>query len=110
MKKVSFLLIFSLVLLVFGCWKKKIDITETEFEYDVDVCDRYFQLAECIIDNDKNKNWTKEMKDELRVATKNMQEEWKALSEDELTNKCIEMTDALLKNSGYLSDIWCSFN
>ena len=78
MKKLSFLLIFSLVLLVFGCWKKKIDITETEFEYDVDVCDRYFQLAECIIDNDKNKNWTKEMKDELRVAIKNRQEEWKA--------------------------------
>jgi hypothetical protein len=32
------------------------------------------------------------------------------LSEDELANKCIEMTDALLKNPGYLSDIWCSFN
>ena len=110
MKKLSFLLIFSLVLLVFGCWKKKIDITETEFEYDVDVCDRYFQLAECIIDNDKNKNWTKEMKDELRIAIKNRQEEWKVLSEDELANKCIEMTDALLKNPGYLSDIWCSFN
>jgi hypothetical protein len=45
------------------------------------------------------------MKDELRIAIKNRQEEWKVLSEDELANKCIEMTDALLKNPGYLSDI-----
>lgn len=110
MKKISFLLIFTLVLLVFWCWKKKIDVTQTEFEYSVDICDRYFELARCIIDNDNNENWTKEMKDELRLAIKNRQEERKALSEDQLKNKCTEMMNALLKNPTYLDKVWCSVN
>lgn len=90
MKKISFLLVLSLVLFVFWCWKEKVDITETDFEYDVEICDKYFELVECIIDNDDNPNYSKEMRKELRSQVKRMQEDWKHLSEKELTRKCTE--------------------
>ena len=40
----------------------KIDVTDTGFEYDVAVCDKYFELVGCIIDRDTNENYTKEMR------------------------------------------------
>lgn len=86
MKKLSFLLVLPLV---FWCGKK-VDVTDTGFEYDVEICDKYFELVECIIDKDDNPNYTKEMRAELRDEVKNMQEEWKHLNEEELTKKCAE--------------------
>ena len=92
MKKLTFLVVLSLVALIVGCGKKdnveKIDITETEFEYNIDACDKYFELAECIIDKDNSKNWTEKMKNELRLEIKNEQEERKLLNEKDLAIKC----------------------
>ena len=90
MKKISFLLVLPLVLLVIGCWKNKIDVTDTDFEYDVEVCDEYFELVECIINKDDNPNYTQEMRIELSDEVKKIQEEWKQLDEEELTKKCTD--------------------
>ena len=90
MKKISLLLVFPLVLLIIWCGKHKVDVTDTDFEYNVEVCDEYFELVGCIIDKDDNPNYTKKMRDELRNKVKEMQEDWKQLSERELTRKCTE--------------------
>jgi len=90
MKKLSLLLIMSFVAFLCGCWKDKVDVTETEFEYDVDICDQYFELVECIIDKDNNPNYTKEMRSELKNEIKQMQENWKLLNYDELSQKCMD--------------------
>jgi len=90
MKKISFLSVLLLVLLLLGCWSDEIDVTDTGFEYDVEACDKYFELVECIIDNDDNPYFNDNMRIELKKELKNVQEEWKQLSESELTKKCTE--------------------
>ncbi len=90
-----FLLILSLV--VFISFKNddendvEIDVRDTGFEYNVAVCDKYFELVECIIDRDTNENRTQEMRKEFKNDVKKIQEEWKQLTEEELTKKCTEV-------------------
>ena len=48
MKKSVFLLALALVVLVVWCWKKdKIDITDNNI--DVEICDKYFELMNCVL-------------------------------------------------------------
>ena len=90
-----FLLILSLV--VFISFKNddendvEIDVRDTGFEYNVAICDKYFELVECIIDRDTNENRTQEMRKEFKNDVKKIQEEWKQLTEEELTKKCTEV-------------------
>lgn len=90
-----FLLILSLV--VFISFKNddendvEIDVRDTGFEYNVDICDKYFELVECIVDRDTNENRTQEMRKEFKNDVKKIQEEWKQLTEEELTKKCTEI-------------------
>lgn len=90
MKKLYFLLVLILVFLITGCGKDKVDIRDTGFKYNIEVCDKYFKLVECIINKDTNQNYTKQMRIELKNEVKDMQEEWKQLSEQELMKKCTE--------------------
>ncbi len=76
----------------------KIDVTDTGFEYDVAVCDKYFELVGCIIDRDTNENYTKEMRIELKNIIKDLQEEWKQLTEEELSEMCTERLKELEKS------------
>ena len=92
-----FLLILSVV--VFISLKNddedavEIDVRDTGFEYDVAICDRYFELVECIIDRDTNENWTQEMRQEFKGEVKKIQEEWKQLNKEDLTKKCTEVLE-----------------
>ncbi len=103
MKKLSLLLALCLFVLAAFLWlflfrnkdKKDseiidIDIRDTGFEYNVDICDKYFELVECIIDNDPNQAWDLHMKLELKSNFKNLQKEWRQLSEDDLIKKCTD--------------------
>lgn len=94
MKKLCFLLILPLVLLIFWCGKDKIDIRDTGFEYDVDICDKFFKLAGCIIDKNDSEKYTEQMKIDLKNEIKQMQEKWKQLNEKELVQKCTESMEA----------------
>jgi len=100
MKKfVFFWAIFLLILflVVFISFKNddendvEIDVRDTGFEYNVAICDKYFELVECIIDRDTNENRTQEMRKEFKNDVKKIQEEWKQLTEEELTKKCTEV-------------------
>ena len=76
----------------------EIDVSETDFKYDVAICDKYFGLVECIINNDSNKVRNSQMKLELKSKFRDLQEEWKQLSENELAKKCTEEYEIYQKN------------
>lgn len=107
MKKLSFLLVLPLLLLVFGCKNDKVDVTDTGFDYDVEVCNRYFKLVECIIDEDDNKKYSKEIRIELKNQIKEIQKEWKELNEDQLTKICTKKLTSYEKIKDKLVEIWC---
>ena len=93
--------------MVTGCGKK-INITDTGFEYDVKICDKYFELVECIIDKDTNEKYTKEIRTELKSEIKQMQEEWKQLNEEDLTKKCTEELSKLEPMKENMNSFGCS--
>lgn len=105
MKKFVFFLVIFLVILslyVFVSWQNKdedvvIDITDTGFQYDIAVCDRYFELISCIIDRDTNVNYTKEMRIELKNMVKDLQEERRQLAEEELYKRCSDELENLVE-------------
>lgn len=108
MKKLLFLFTLSLSLLLFGCGEDKIDVRDTWFEYDVEICDKYFDLVWCIIDNDNNEDYTDQMRTELKNEIKKIQEEWKLLDKEELTKKCTEEFDKYKYLEDNLNSFGCS--
>ena len=106
MKKFGLLAVLPLVLLVAGCGSNKIDITDTDI--DVAQCDQYFELMECILENDTDASYTEEMRDELRANIKSMQEEWSTLDDEELADTCSTELAKYVKIEDRLEEIWCS--
>lgn len=117
MKKLFFFLILPLivivvVILLFVTRKdevEKIDVTETDFEYEADICDEYFELVDCIINKDTDERFTKQMRIDLKNEVKLMQEKWKSFNQDELTKKCEEelnkYDNEIMQNK--LKAFWC---
>ena len=87
-------LIVVIIILIFVlCGKSKvanIDVSDTDFEFKLDVCENYFELVECIIDKDPNEKFTKQMRIDLKNEVRQMQEWWKTITEEELAMKCVE--------------------
>lgn len=99
------LVLFYTFLLVW-CWKSGISVQEPVFDYDVEICDKFFEVSNCIIDNTKNSSWTQEKKDDLRNAILLRQEQWKTLSRDQLEEECSSIL-SVLKNASDLDELWC---
>lgn len=108
MKKFTFLIALPLILLA-GCGnnEEKVDIMDNDIH--VEVCDKYFELAECIIDKTQDANWTPEMKNELKNDIKSKQKEWSNLVEDELVEQCSSLLSSL-QSASDLDKIWCSID
>jgi len=106
MKKLAFISVLPLVILIAWCWKDKIDITDTNI--DVETCDKYFELMDCIIENDWDENYTEEMRDELRQEVKDMQSEWELLDDDVLAEQCSNELSKFESIENRLEEIWCS--
>jgi hypothetical protein len=87
MKKFMLLITLPIILIISWCWDED-DVSVTDFEYDVSACDKYFEIAECILNNAENPDWDKDLKNELRQMIKQQQEQWKQLSEKELVKNC----------------------
>ena len=101
MKKLSLLLVLGLLVLAAFLWLLfrsdkvqtepdilDIDVSETDFTYDVAICDKYFGLVECIINNDSDVRYTRQMRIDLKNEVRQMQENWRSLSSEELFNMC----------------------
>ena len=84
------LIILIVIVLYILNKKDKIDVKDTGFVYEVDVCDEYFELVECIIDKSGNADYTKQMRIDLKNEVKQMQEKWKNYSKEELTKRCTD--------------------
>lgn len=106
MKKWIVFSILPAVLLVAGCGWNKIDITDTDF--DVESCDRYFELVDCILNNDSDETYSPEMRDEIRQEVKNMQDGWNSYSDDELDSLCTAELDKFSSIESTLDEIGCS--
>ena len=108
MKKLPFLLALPLSLLLIWCGEDRIDVTDTWFDYNVEICDKYFKLVECIIDNDDNQKYTKQMRIDLKNEIKQVQWEWRQLDEEELTKKCSEELTKFEPLEDNLNSFGCS--
>ena len=98
MKKFPLLLALPMMLLLWGCRNSSnddIDLTKTDIDYDISTCNKYFELAECIIDKTQDENWTPEMKIQLKNELKSEQENWNNLDEEYVNQQCSDMLDAL---------------
>lgn len=105
MKKCAIFTILPLVLLIAGCGSNKIDITDTEF--DVESCNKYFELVECIFENDTNEAYSEETRDKLRQDVKDMQDSWKNYPDEELDNMCNSELETLKWIESELNGIGC---
>ena len=109
MKKFSCLAALCVVLFTAGCsFNKKVDITDTGLE--VESCNQYFSLMECILENESDDTYSPEKRDELREEIKELQASWAELDEETLDNTCsAELAKfSALKDS--LAEIWCSID
>lgn len=107
MKKLSLLLVLPLVFLLFWCGEDETNILETNFDYDVEVCDKFFEVAECIINNTEDASWTQERKDDFKNEIKKKQEEWKSLSRDQLELECSSRLSIFWDD---LDELWCQID
>ena len=88
-----FIVVFVVVLILFIRNKgtdANVDIMDSGFDYDIDVCDDYFMLLECIIENSTDAAYTKQMRIDLKNEIKVVQDKWRVFDEDELAKKCNE--------------------
>lgn len=114
MKKFTIFLFLLYLVIISGCGSKEnvdegeiqeVDIVNTDI--NVKVCDEYFELVQCVIDKTTNQNWTKKMKNELKLELKAKQEERKKMDKDELAKTCSGMLDVLYTSATDLNDLWC---
>ena len=113
MKKFWFLIVVCLVFLVVGCSKKinvteKIDITDNNL--NVESCDKYFKLMDCILENDSDERYTDEMRDQLRENVKSIQQEWEDFDKESLDEMCNAELSRFEAISDSLDEIGCSIN
>ena len=121
MKKLSLLWVLLLVLVVAGCswWSKNENAEEnnvTKNELNVEVCDNYFNLVNCIIDNDTDAAYSQEERVVIKEAVNEMRESWANLDDDSAAETCSTELNNLMKKfeweemTNYLANIGCPIN
>ncbi len=112
------LLIIILIIALLLSWRNKKDIQEeTPIKIDIiedknietEICKKYIQLAECIINNTHDSRWTNEMKNELSDSIKAQQESRTTLWENEQIWICSNLIQNIQRASD-LEEIWCSID
>lgn len=107
MKKLWILSVLSIIILLAGCslWNKKIDITDNNI--DVESCNKYFEIMDCILENDNDTTYDEKTRNELREDVKVMQSEWEKLDEDSLDETCTTELNRFIEIKDALSEIGC---
>jgi len=108
MKKVGLYAILLSVVFIAGCSlsSNKVDITETKF--DVESCNKYFEVMDCILDNDSDASYSQSMRDSLREDVKMMQESWENLDKSVLENTCNAELEKFSVIEDSLAEVGCS--
>lgn len=117
MKKFWLWGVLLLVIFVAGCswwWKKEDSEVKnvTSAGINAESCNDYFELVNCIIDNDTDESYSQEERDLIREGIADMRESWASLDEDTVEEMCDNELSTFTSDSmrDYLSQIGCSLN
>ena len=115
MKKFWLLWILLLVIFVAGCswfWKKENaeERNVAKAEINVESCNDYFELVNCIIDNDTDNSYSAEDREVIRDGVNDMRESWATLDDDTLDQMCSAEISKFDWMKEYLSEIGCSLD
>lgn len=110
MKKIAIIGLLPLLFLISWCWDKKIEITNTESlkEYNAESCNKYFEIADCIIENEIDPSRTDEMRQELRQEIVDQQLSRSGLDSEFIENNCKAELDSFYEIKDHLKEIWCN--
>jgi len=114
MKKLTLLwVLFSMVFLSGCSWFSKDEentMNNTKPEIDVESCNNYFELVNCIIDNDTDDTYSAEDRELIRESVDDMYESWATLDDDTLSEMCSKELSKFDSMRDYLWEIGCSLN
>lgn len=115
MKKFWLLWVLLLVVFVAGCswWSKKENVEENNVakaEITVESCNNYFELVNCIIDNDTDESYTDEDRELIRQWVEDMRDGWATLDDETLDQMCNAEISKFDWMKDYLSEIGCSLD
>lgn len=112
MKKIVVIGMIPLIFLITWCWNKKIEITNTESlkEYKAESCDKYFEIADCIIEKEEDPSRTNEMRNELRQEIVKQQQSRSGLDNDTIENNCKAELNIFYEIKDHLNEIWCKID
>lgn len=106
MKKSMLLWALLAVVLVAGCSlgnKKPENITDTKFE--VEACNQYFELTDCILNNVED-----EESDTVKQMVLDFQADLAGLDDEELEEACTSRLSMFDWQADSLAEIWCTIN
>ena len=117
MRKLSLLWALLLVVFVAGCswwWNKEKEAEGNNVTngINVEVCNKYFGLVDCIIDNDIDSSYSAEDREVIRASVKDMRESWATLDEYTVTTMCTKELSRFESEEmkEYLSQIGCALD
>lgn len=115
MKKLSLLWVLLLVLVVAGCswwWNKEKEANVTKADIDVESCVNYFELVDCIIDNDTDDTYSQSDREMIRASVDDMRNSWASLDDNTLDELCTKEISKFQwdEMAEYLSQINCSLD
>ena len=114
MKKLSLLWVLLWIAVVsctlVGCWKKEQESNVTKNEINVESCDTYFELVNCIIDNDTDESYSDEDRELIRQWVQDMRDGWASLDDEALDQMCTAEISKFDSMKDYLSQIGCSLD
>lgn len=111
MRKFAVFTLLSMAVLIAGCsWfgHKKTDITNVK--YDVESCNTYFRVIDCVLENDNNPYYSEEDREDVRIEVKELQEAYKQLDNDTLTEVCDERLAEFIKFKDEFAELGCSLD
>ena len=110
MKRIWLLWILLLVIFVAGCGKEK--EVRTKAEINVESCNTYFELINCIIDNDPDNSYSLEDREVVREAINERRNDWASLDDNTLDQMCSAELNNLLSTvwNDSLIEIGCSID
>ncbi len=120
MKKFWFL--GALLLVVFVTWcswwwnKEKAEESAVKNELNIEVCNKYFELVNCIIDNDTDAKYSQQERETIKEAVNDMRDSWANLDDNTASEMCSTELNSLTKKfewekmTDYLANIGCSID
>ena len=111
MRKIAMFTLLSMAVLIAGCsWfgNKKTNITNVK--YDVESCNTYFRVIDCVLENDHNAYYSEEDREDVRKEVKELQEAYKQLDNDILTEVCDKRLAEFIQFKDEFTKIGCSLD